>query len=75
MALLNKKEDKKNTKAKVFSEMTTEDLNVAKKDLKESIMKERFKMVTGSISNVKHLSFLKKDYARVLTNLNKKRLS
>jgi len=69
-----KKDKKKAKKSKIsFQELTVEELEKMKVDIKKELQEIRFKIVTGSVSNVKKISHLKKDYARAMTFLKLKK--
>ncbi|NLK17473.1 MAG: 50S ribosomal protein L29 [Clostridiales bacterium] len=62
-------------KAKLFHEMTTEELRVKLKDLKQEFFNLRFQHATGQLANPMALNACKKDIARVMTILRERELN
>lgn len=61
-------------KAKQFHEMSTDELKVKLKDLKQELFNLRFQHATGQLSNPLMLNVCKKDIARVMTILRQREL-
>ncbi len=61
-------------KAIQFHEMSTEELKVKLKDLKQELFNLRFQHATGQLSNPLTLNTCKKDIARVMTVLREREL-
>jgi large subunit ribosomal protein L29 len=59
-------------KAKDLRELTREELNKKKKDLKEEIFNLRFQHSTGQLENTSRMRLVKKDIARVEAVLHEK---
>lgn len=62
-------------KAKVFFEMTQEELNIKLDSLKQELFNLRFKHATGQLENANQLNFIKKDIAKVKTILRQRELN
>lgn len=62
-------------KAKQFHEMSTEELKIKLKDLKQEFFNLRFQHATGQLSNPMTLNVCKKDIARVMTILRERELN
>lgn len=56
-----------------FQELSVDDLQAKLNDLKKSIQETRFSIVTGSVNNTKAIRTSKRDVARILTELNKRK--
>lgn len=61
-------------KAKLFHEMTMEELNVKLKELKQELFNLRLQHATGQLANPMVLNTCKKDIARVMTILREREL-
>ena len=61
-------------KAKLFFEMSTEELNTKLDSLKQELFNLRFKHATGQLENANQLAVCKKDIARVNTILRQREL-
>jgi large subunit ribosomal protein L29 len=59
-------------KAKELKELTVEELQKKKKDLKEEIFNLRFQHSTGQLENTSRMKLVKKDIARIETVLHQK---
>ena len=62
-------------KAKVFFEMTQEELNIKLDSLKQELFNLRFKHATGQLENANQLNSIKKDIAKVKTILRQRELN
>jgi large subunit ribosomal protein L29 len=62
-------------KAKQFHEMSTEELKVKLKDLKQELFNLRFQHATGQLANPLTLNTCKKDIARVMTVIRERELN
>ncbi len=51
---------------------SNDDLAATLKELKETMFNLKFQAATGQLENVKHMSLLKRDVARVKTVLNER---
>lgn len=56
-------------KAKIYHDMTEAELNAAYKSKKQELFNLRFQHSIGQLKNPKQLEAVKKDIARVLTEL------
>lgn len=61
-------------KAKQFHEMTTEELTLKLKDLKQELFNLRFNHATGQLANPLLLNSCKKDIARVKTVIRQREI-
>lgn len=61
-------------KAKQFHEMTTEELQLKVKDLKQELFNLRFQNATGQLTNPLQLNTCKKDIARAMTILREREI-
>jgi len=59
-------------KAKDLRELTAEELNKKKRDLKEEIFNLRFQHSTGQLENTSRMRLVKKDIARIEAVLHEK---
>jgi large subunit ribosomal protein L29 len=59
-------------KAKELRELTPEELNKRKKDLKEEAFNLRFRHSTGQLENTARMGLVKKDIARIEAVLHEK---
>ncbi len=59
-------------KAKELKELTVEELQKKKKDLKEEIFNLRFQHSTGQLENTSRMKLVKKDIARIEAVLHQK---
>lgn len=59
-------------KAKELKELTMEELQKKKKDLKEEIFNLRFQHSTGQLENTSRMKLVKKDIARIEAVLHQK---
>ena len=59
-------------KARELRELSEEELQQKKQELKDQLFKLRFQHSLGQIENVMKLRNLKKDIARIMTVLNEK---
>jgi large subunit ribosomal protein L29 len=59
-------------KAKELKELTVEELQKKKKDLKEEIFNLRFQHSTGQLENTSRMKLVKKDIARIELVLHQK---
>lgn len=62
-------------KSSEFNSMSIEDLNVKLKDLKSELFNLRFQHATNQLENPMRIRAVKKDIARVLTVINKNKIS
>ena len=62
-------------KAKQFHEMTTEELTLKLKDLKQELFNLRFQHATGQLTNPILLNTCKKDIARSMTILREREIN
>ena len=56
-----------------YKELSDADLSVKLNDMKKFIQETRFNLVTGSVNNTKSIRTNKRDIARILTELNKRK--
>jgi ribosomal protein L29 len=56
-----------------YRELSDADLSVKLNDMKKAIQETRFNLVTGSVNNTKSIRTNKRDIARILTELNKRK--
>ena len=56
-------------KAKAIREMTSDELNLKEKELKEELFNLRFQLATGQLENPMRLKEVRKDIARTKTVL------
>ena len=61
-------------KAKAIREMTSDELNVKEKELKEELFNLRFQLATGALENPMRLKEVRKDIARTKTVLREMEL-
>ena len=61
-----------NKKKVIFSELRVEELEKLKVDIKKELQELRFQLVTSTVPNIRKIRNLKKNYARILTVINKK---
>ena len=54
-------------KAKAIREMTSDELNLKEKELKEELFNLRFQLATGQLENPMRLKEVRKDIARTKT--------
>ena len=59
-------------KAKELRELTAEELQKRKKDLKEEVFNLRFQHSTGQLDNTSRMKLIKKDVARIEMVLHEK---
>ena len=59
-------------KASELKAMSVEDLTKKVAELKEELFNLRFRLATGQLDNVMQITSVKRDIARVLTELNAK---
>ena len=59
-------------KAKNLREMTNEELSTKLTELKVELFNLRFQLATGQLENPVKVKFVKREIARVKTNLNEK---
>ena len=62
-------------KAKVYRDMTVEELLKKKKDCKEEMFNLRFQHSTGQLENTARMKLIKKDIARIETIIREKQSS
>ena len=62
-------------KTKELHELTTEELNVKLKDLKEELFNLRFRHAIGQLENPASLKNCRKDIAKVMTILRQRELN
>lgn len=61
-------------KAKAIRDMTSDELNVKEKELKEELFNLRFQLATGQLENPMRLREVRKDIARTKTVIKEKEL-
>jgi large subunit ribosomal protein L29 len=59
-------------KASDFRELSQDELESRKRDLREEVFNLRFRLATGQLENTAKLSIAKRDLARLLTVINAK---
>jgi large subunit ribosomal protein L29 len=64
----------KQVKAKAIREMTSDELNMKEKELKEELFNLRFQLATGQLENPMRLKEVRKDIARTKTVLREMEL-
>lgn len=62
-------------KSSEFNAMSVEELNAKLKDLKSELFNLRFQNATNQLENPMRIRAVKKDIARVLTVINKNKIS
>ncbi len=61
-------------KANDFRELSFEELEARRKDLREEVFNLRFRLATGQLENTAKVGIAKKDLARLLTVLKEKQM-
>lgn len=62
-------------KASEIREMTSEDLGVKLKEARAELFNLRFQMATSQLDNTARVKLVKKDIARILTEMHARELS
>lgn len=60
-------------RASEWRKLTKEEIEVKLKELQEELFKLRFQHATGQLENIKRLSLVRKDIARIKTILNEQK--
>lgn len=62
-------------KSEEIRELTNEDLNVKLKEARAELFNLRFQMATSQLDNTARVKLVKKDIARILTEMHARELS